>query len=388
MKTVVTMKHLFKLTGKSGLAMGIEEPCIYFDGQHAIAAGLGATVSIDCPQEISQPVLIPVKDLKSALIVSPDLHFQQRGEALRVNGVLVATHPVDEIPADTAEILDLDKQVWRPIVRTFRLDGGRLGQLVSGMGIADPRVYLNGLYFDFATGGVVGVDGKRLHLVEDAIPVTDLPADRKQGVIMPGGAADMLASIGGVQDVFIMEREQQTEEGRVWRRTICVAAANAKFRIREVDAGNYPNYRDPFDRNRSLPINVVLDAKSTQDILAVARIAMADGSGVVTIVGEGKRITVSYKDRVQRELQMNYQVGAPFSVQLQSMYLSDAIVAASSFGSAVRMRFGRDNEARAVYVGAQDFHAIVMAYQEEESGADDTGASVADTAKPTATAET
>ena len=53
MKNAVTLKHLFKVVGKKGQAMGSEEACIYFDGRHAVGANGEATVSIDCPLQIN-----------------------------------------------------------------------------------------------------------------------------------------------------------------------------------------------------------------------------------------------------------------------------------------------------------------------------------------------
>ena len=82
----------------------------------------------------------------------------------------------------------------------------------------------------------------------------------------------MLADLGGVQEVFVMEREAPGPKGTLWQRVICVGAANAKFRIREIASDTFPNYRDAFDRNKTLPINVVLDAASIQHLLAVAGI--------------------------------------------------------------------------------------------------------------------
>jgi hypothetical protein len=383
MKSVVTLKHLFKLSGKDGHPLGSEASSIYFDGQHAIAASHEATVSIDCPQEIDRPLLVAIKDLKVAMIAGPNLQFRQIEGRLQINGVNVPAVPAEDVmPPATAEILNLDKATWRPVVRPFRLDGGRLSQIINAMGAGDIRFYLNGLYLDFATGAIVGVDGKRLHLVEDALPVVELPAGRMQGVILPAVMAKLLSSVGGVQDVFVMEREEKKKdtekEEMVIKRVICVGAANAKFRIREIPSDTYPNYREPFDRNRSLPVALVLDARATADFLAVASIAATNPNyPVVTIFGAGRHVTVSHRDQVRRQLPMSYEVGEAFEVHVRGDALCDAIRAAGSFGSAVRMRYGRE-DGRGIYVGAQDFHAILMTHKDEaEDPEDDESASSA-----------
>ena len=76
MKGIVTLKHLFKLSGKDGQPLGSEEPSIYFDGINAVAASTEATITIECRQEIDHPILVAIKDLKVALIAAPDLHFR------------------------------------------------------------------------------------------------------------------------------------------------------------------------------------------------------------------------------------------------------------------------------------------------------------------------
>ena len=90
MKNAVTLKHLFKVVGRKGQALGSEEACIYFDGRHAVGANGEATVSIDCPLQISKPTLIPVSELKTALIANPELHFEPESDGgLRINGIRV-----------------------------------------------------------------------------------------------------------------------------------------------------------------------------------------------------------------------------------------------------------------------------------------------------------
>lgn len=386
MSNGVMLKHLFKLAGKKGEALGSEEAVLYFDGRNAIAASSEATVSIDCPQEISRPMLVAVKDLKTALLVSPDLAFTEYQDGrISINGVRVPHVPAEDVvPPDTAEMLDLDKKVWRPIVAPFRLDGGRLAQLTGAMAVGDPRVHMNGIYFDFATGGLATTDGIRMHLIEDAVPTVELPADRMQGVILPSSVADLLCTVGGVQEVFVMEKVVQGESGPEYRRAICVGAAGAKFRIRAVQAAEYVNYRQVFDQNRQHSVALVLDTRGRDDMLAVAAIAATNANWpVVTITGAGRKVTVSHQDRVLRELAMTYQIGEPFQVNLKSYPLSCAIRSAAHYGSAVRMRFPRE-EGRCVYIGAQDFHSIVMPVRHEEPEA---GESTADS-EPATTAAT
>jgi len=393
MKGIFTLKHLFKLSGKDGQPLGSEEPSIYFDGINAVAASTEATISIECRQEIDHPMLVAIKDLKVALIAAPDLHFRQSEGRLKINGVCVPTVSASEVmPPETAEIIDLDKTVWHPVVRPFRLDGGRLSQLVPSIPANDIRYYLNGLYLDFATGALVAVDGHRLHLVEEAIPViTNLAGF--QGVILPTPIVRLLAAVGGVQDVFVMERkaipcdplvEDKTNDAKGDKaqqsrsnRVICVRAANAKFRIREVVTDTYPNYRQPYAQYRSLPVSLLLDNRSMADILSVASIAATNQNHpIVTVFGAGHHFTFSHLDRVKRLLPMRCNVGDPLAAQVRGKFLSDAIRSAGLFGTAVRMRLGRE-QGSAIYVGSQDFHAVVMTCMGEETN-DEPSASATD----------
>ena len=387
MSNGVMLKHLFKLAGKKGDALGSAEAVLYFDGRNAIAASPEATLSIDCPQEISRPMLVSVKDLKTALLVAPDLAFAEYQDGrIAINGVRVPHVPAEDVvPPETAEMLDLDKKVWRPIVTPFRLDGGRLAQLTGAMAVGDQRTHLNGIYFDFATGGLAATDGARMHLIEDAVPSVELPSERMQGVILPSSVADLLCTVGGVQEVFVMEKTVEGENGPEYRRAICVGAAGAKFRIRAVQAPEYVNYRQVFDQNRQHSVAIVLDARGRDDMLAVASIATTNANWpMVTITGAGRKVTVSHQDRVLRELAMTYQIGEPFQVNLKAYPLSCAIRSAAHYGSAVRMRFPRE-EGRCVYIGAQDFHSIVMPVRREEPEVGESAADTETTASATAT---
>lgn len=378
----VTIKHLFKVAGKKGDSLGSAEACLYFDGKNAVAACPEATVSIDCPQEISTPMLISIKDIKTAMLAAPTLSFTEDADGrVRINGVRVAHVPaLGVVPPQTAEILDLDKRIWRPVVRPFRLDGGRLTQVTGALPVNDVRYYLNGIFLDFATGGLVATDGYRINLIEDAVPVVDMPEGRLPGVILPTVMADILSVVGGVQDVFVMERqtaETFTVEGQPpikedgYQRVICVAASGAKFRIREVAAREWAPYRNLFDQSRDHPIKAVLDARGREDILAVASVAGANENyPVVTISGEGRVLTVSHADRISRDLSMSQQVGAPFAVNVDASFLSSAIRSAGFYNAAIRMCFSRE-QGKCITVSSQDFHSLVMPRTEkDESGTD------------------
>lgn len=365
----VNLKHLFKVAGRNGDAFGSAEACLYFDGKNAVAASMEATVSIDCPQEISAPMLITVKDLKTALLAAPLLTItEERGGNIRINGVRAPHVPADGVvPATTVEMLNLDRKVWNPVVRPFRLDGGRLPQLTSILPTDDPRKCMNGLYLDFATGAMVATDGHRIGIVEEAVPVVDMPEERMPGVIVPTATACLLSVVGGVQEVFVMERKLDTDEGQKTQRAICVGAAGARFRIREVEAEQYVAYRTLFDQHRDLPIKVVLDGRGRDDMLAVASVASTNENyPVVTIAGEGRRLTVSHMDRITRELAMSQQVGDGFSVNVKAEYLASAIRSAGYYNTAVRMRFTRE-EGRCIAIGSQDFHSLVMPRKDEET---------------------
>lgn len=390
MKTHFTLSQLFKISGKKGEAFGMSDPVLYFDGQRALAANNEAVVWIDCPQPLNRAILIPVADIKTALMVSPTLSLRDTDGRVTANGVKVfAQAATDIIPDATLEIIDLDRSVWQTIVRPFRFDGSRMAQVAPAAANGDIRFYLNGVYFDFASGALVATDGHRMHIVEDAVPTSPLPADTLQGAVMPSSVVSILSAVGGVQDVFVLEKTvrapmppmnvrvagvsvtlpagaNDAPVTEAPQRLICIGVANAKFRIRAVDTASYVNYREPFDRNKEHPIKLILSAEDTQVLAAVARVAGKNPNFPgVTIQGESRRITVSHLDRIERSLTIGCQVTEPFATTVNALYLLGAVNAAGSFGSAVTMRYSA-LDGRGVYVGAQDFHAIVMTMGREE----------------------
>ena len=393
MKTYFTLSQLFKISGKKGEAFGMSDPVLYFDGQRVLAANEEAVVWIDCPQPIDRAILIPVADIKTALMVSPTLSLRDTDGRVTANGVKVfAQAATDIIPDATLEIINLDRTIWQTIVRPFRFDGSRMAQVAPAAASGDIRFYLNGVFFDFAAGALVATDGHRMHIVEDAVQTSVLPVDTLQGVVMPASVVRILSAVGGVQDVFVLEKTAPATPTSSARnvsvagvtvslpagakdappvmealpRLICIGVANAKFRVRAVDTASYVRYREPFDRNREHPIKLVLSAEDTLVLATVARVAGKNPNFPgVTIQSESRRITVSHLDRIERSLAISYQVTEPFTTTVNARYLLGAINAAGSFGSAVTMRYSA-LDGRGVYVGAQDFHAIVMTMGREE----------------------
>lgn len=401
MKNCFTLSHLFKMAGRKGDAFGTTDACIYFDGQRALAANQDATLWIDCPQPLARPILVPVGDLKTALMISPTLSLTDIDGRITANGVKVEAYgTTDVIPETTLELINLDREVWHSIVKPFKFDGSRLAQVAPAAADGDLRYYLNGVYFDFASGALVATDGRRMHIVEDALPTTLLPTGTLEGVVLPGPMARLLAGVNGVQDVFVLQRISMDSAAPPVRATpqaaagpsdeaakpapltpprmICIAVANAKFRIRAIATDDFPRYRVPFERNREHPVQMVLAAADTPSFAAVAKVAARNANFPgVTIAGAGRRISVSHRDRIEIDLSVGYAVGDPFTATVNGTYLLDAINAAGNFGSAVTLRYSRE-DARGVYIGALDFHSIVMTMTEtdesSEGDASDTGA--------------
>lgn len=230
---------------------------------------------------------------------------------------------------------------------------------------------------DFSTGAIITVDGKRMHLIEDAIPVTSLPAEHLRGIIVPSDMIRLLSAVGGVQESFVLERLPGKSSGVVMpeaneipERVVCFAVANGKFRIRTIASDTYPNYREPFDRNRSHPVAICLDVPATAVLKTIARIAGCNTNyGAVFIEGAGNRMRVSHLDRISQEISLGSVISEPFSALARGDYLMDAIDAAGSFGVSVWMRYS-PLDGRGIYVGAEDFHAIVMTLRDdvEEEG--------------------
>lgn len=369
----ITLKHLIKFTGKSCDPLASPVPAIYFDGRSAIAAIDGTTIAIDCPQEISLPMLIATKDLKTAMIADQNVRIHpDDGGHVRINGIRAMPIPCDEIPEATRELIDLDRQVWHPVVRPVRVDGGRLSQVLPAVSGSDPRIHLTGVMLDFATGAIVGVDGRRMHVVEEALPICEIPDTRVQALIMPAFPASVLATFGGLQDLFVMQKRLPEGGDRAFKRLICIAAAGARFRIREIETLTVAQYRPIFEHHRALPINLVWDAATIREVLTVTSIAGASMAefGNIVLEGDGRQVTASFLDRVSRTLPTRLRSGERFRVQLPAGQLADALKAASSFGAAVRFRCDAEEESTAIYVGAQDFHAIVavVVSQDEQEG--------------------
>lgn len=397
MKQTFTLNHLFSLSKKNGAAFGTDRPAIYFDGARAAAASGEAVMWIDCPQPaLARPVLISVEEVKAALLAAPSLSIQDGGEGqVAANGLkLVAQDPRETLPEQTREILDLDRAAWLPIVRPFRLDGGRLGQVAAGIAEEALRACLNGVFFDFAAGALAGCSGESLHLVEDALPVVALPGAR-QGVVLPAAAARILAKGKGVQEVFVLQkavaaaravgpllpvpangrdipaapgRPRQApgavQAGPVPPRLVCVGVANARLRARAIDAEDYPNYRQAFDRRHGQPHALLLSAEDVTALMAVARVAGKNKtSQLMGVKSDGRRLLATHQDRIAREIGKNAARGKPFATALDAGLVIAAIRAAGQFGAAITLRYF-DEEGGALYLGTQDFHSIVMAVKD------------------------
>lgn len=390
MKQTFTFKHLFTLSGKDGKALGLPEPALLFDGARAIAASPDAVMWIDCPQpEVDRPILVPVAGIKSALLVSATLKLRLRDGELEANGLkLSAQDPQELIPEDTRALLDFDRKDWESIVRPFSLDGDRFSQLVGGMAENDIRYYLNGAYLDFATGALVTTNGHCMHLVEDALPVVALPARTMQGVIVPASLVKILAKVGGVQEVFVVQSlakappappakpdgaaPEADDPGTITpARLVCFAAANARFRGRAIASEVYPRYRKLFESSSTFPSSAMLGADDVAAVATVAKVA-ASGAGAVTITGEGRRLTVSCKDILERSFVVGGQLGAEYTTSLNAAYLLNAIRAAGRFGAAMTIRLGR-GEGDLVYLGAHDFHAMIAPVKADEKAGEKEG---------------
>ncbi len=354
MKQTFTYKHLLKLAGSNGASFGVAPPALYFDGQRAVAACEEALMWVDCPQpDIGAPCLVSAQDVKSALAVSPSITLRVSEGCSWINGVKAeALESEAGMPAGTLDLLEFKRDEWESLVRPFRLDGSRLCQVTPAMAAKDIRYYLNGVYLDFAAGAIVACDGHRLHLIEDALPVVGLPAGTLQGAILPLTIVEILARAGGVQEMFMV--------GRGAERLVCIAAANAKLRVRPIAAESYVSYRAIFERTRSNDLIVMPSADNLADILAVARVAVKlPGMGEVTIEGDGKRLSFSHQDRISKTFSVSQLLKESFAIRVNGSYLIDAIRAAYRFGAALKIRMGCE-EGNTIYIGAHDFHSVVM----------------------------
>ena len=367
MKSHFTLKDLIRLAGKKGDPMGSAEACIYFDGRIAAAANSHATLEIDCPQPLAEPILLSVKDLKIAQAAAPELALSMEDGRLRANGVRVPHLVADDVmPEQTQALLHLARDAWRLIAKPFRLDGTRWKQILPAMPDGDIRHYLNGAYLDLATGAIVGLNGRQMHLVEDALPPQPMPPEHLPGVIVPTAVIRALAAVGGVQEAFVLQKKPvpgapaaPSGSTQLPERVICFAVANAKYRTYTIAAGEYPQYRAIFERNKGYPVSLLLDAHATRALRTVARVAKCNPNYQgVHIEGEGRGIKVAHLDLISQTIQLAVPLAQAFEVMVHAGSLLDALDAAASFGVAVSMRYSLE-EGQGIYVGAQDFHAIV-----------------------------
>jgi hypothetical protein len=152
---------------------------------------------------------------------------------------------------------------------------------------------------------------------------------------------------------------------------MCIAAANAKFRVRTIATERYVEYMKFFEQRRNQPVQMLLSAEDIPAIAAVMRVAETNSNNpCITLAGAERRITVSHANRIQKQLAAEYPVGAGFSVDLKAKYLRAAIAAAGHFGSAITLRFSPD-DSNGVYIGAQAFHSVVMAMRPEKEEVDE-----------------
>lgn len=382
MKSVFTLNHLFKIAGKKGDALGVSEPMIYFDGERALAANQRAVVWIDCHQPLDTPILIPVREIKTAQTISSVLSIRKASDGVSINGVRVFSQStIDVIPPETQEIIDLDRGVWRTVIAPFRFDGSRLGQVVPAM--ASPKgemKYLSGAYVDFSSGALVATDGVRLHLVEDVVP-DGMTVDEKPGLTIPSAVVTVLAGVGGVQEMFVLLRHRDVndvvqevtppgegnpvEEKEDNNTLVCIGAANAKFRIRALTSGEFPAYRSIYADHKNYPLRLMFSQDDVEVMKSIARIALRNGNyPMVRIESRGQSIVVSHYGRVTKELPAVRGVKQPFSIQIHSRHLLEGLDSAQCHGFAVVMRCA-PGLGSAAYIGARDFHSILKSYPDD-----------------------
>lgn len=229
---------------------------------------------------------------------------------------------------------------------------------------------------------MVATNGHCMFLVEDALPVVALPARTMQGVIVPASLVKILAKVGGVQEGFVVQSlakappvppanpdgaTEVADPGTVTpARLVCFAVANARFRGRAIASESYPRYRKLFENSSTFPSSAMLGADDVAAVTTVAKVA-GSKSGVVSITGEGRRLTVSYEDALSRSFVIGGHLGAEYTTSVNANYLLDAVRAASRFGATMTVRLGRE-ESDLVYFGAHDFHAMMAPYKTEEAG--------------------
>lgn len=377
MKRYFSLQDLLKVNGKKDESMGMPFPCLYFDGQQAIAATTTMTIAIDCPQPTlgGAPVVVATTELEAALMLSPTgtLDLQRDDEGLIANGLKVSAYSADMIQPEVLSLLQLDRAIWRMIVPTTALDGMRWPQLVSSMATRDVRFYLNGAFVDVVNGALVSTDGHRLHMVEDVLKPAPqpLPEEGLQGVVLPGATVRFLARVGGVQQMFVLEHREETsaKPGAPRPRLACFMVANARIRCRALDTLTYPNYRQFFEADKAGQCSLILTPSLLREVLKVAKVAAKGLGGQVTLVSDGRLLSLSAGERLEQHFQVPSQ-GGPFSITVQSAYLAEALTAASVLGATVHLRV-EGWHAKGLCVDSQDFHAVVMGVSRQSEVAED-----------------
>lgn len=380
MKRHFTLADLLKINGKKDVGMGMPFPCIYFDGEQAIAATGTMTVAIDCPQpRMSREVLIATADLTPALHLSSSrsLVLEEEGEEVLANGIRVSAYGTETIPESVMQMLQLDRPMWRLIVPQMPIDGLRWAQLLSASGVQDVRYYLNGVYVDLVAGALAATDGHRMHIIEDviALPPNPLPEGTLQGVVIPYQAARFLSRVGGIQQMFVLQQKLDTppraKDGgdAVMPRLVCFAVANARIRCRAVDTATYPDYRRIFESMRNDTEILLLGQDVQRTLIHLAQVSLKGMGGRITLAHDGEALSVSISDRLQQTVPLPYRVARPFSITVNASYLIDVLMAASAYGATLKWRTAGETTTT-FCVDSQDFHGVVMGVQVDAENAD------------------
>lgn len=390
MKHHITLTELCSLAGFQGGAMGTPEASVYFDGRQAVVATAVATLAMDCPQAIRTPMLIPAVELLATAGGAPMLKLEEDAEGVLANGRRLTWRPAEgRLPAATRERIALDRAQWKVLVPAFRSEGRHWAQLLAAVPDGDPRPHRNGAYLDFVSGALVAFDGRRLHLVEDALPMQTQPCpeEASPGVIVPGAVVRWLARVGGNQEGFVVQQKAESATDTA-ERLVCFALGNARLRVRAIGGTRYPNYRDALEANRQQRLGLELEMSAVARLKQVAHLAACNhGTARVELKGQGRQLEIRYDRWATTSVELQDALSLPFSVQVRASDLLEALEAAGTTGLPVCLR--HDPAAgRGLYLGSQDFHAIVQAEGIPASSASVTDRETGGGAGPESKAET
>lgn len=311
------MKTLIKLASQNRYVTTLR--AVLFDGNTARATDCDTFAIMSGPWNFTMPVMVPIDTIKTALAMGKGLNWDGKTlNGMRLTGSAGDVNSYPVAPSDTTGAV-----YSLPITPDT-------ARVLSAMGVADVRYFLNGLFVN--NGTIAATDGNRLHRLGVVSGTTGAPA-----VIIPRALFDVCKKPIRVDYT-----------GKI---AVMHGADGVTYTAKLID-GKFPDIDRATPARRDRPIEtVVTDAmiETLQRMTAAVKISDPKSGGVIisadgAIGRDDKGITP-----------VPFCAPVPGGTGVRALHLLEAMRAAGA-GGKLCMSGSLDS----MYLVAGDFKAVVM----------------------------